>query len=146
MSKKKFCWATHCHTYKLLNFGVPEELARVMPRNTKGLRMTAQNKLDTKPKWLSRNKGTRSSYRNRANIFNTLQKVVTAQEKYKDFKKELKKYFLTKMKKVPCQVFLFLFQKETTYLLNFYCQPVSCLLSRTKVIQCFLQTIKDQCS
>ena len=94
--KNEILWATYCHTFKILNLGIPEELALVMPKNKNGLRMSSQNKLDKKPRWLSKNKATRASYRNRAYAYNTLPKVVTSQTIYKDFRKELKNYLATK--------------------------------------------------
>ena len=91
--KNEISWVMHCHTFKVLNFSIPEELALVMPLNTNGLRMTAQKKLDTKPRWLVNTKASRASFRNRAYRFNILPKIVTSQPTYKDFRKELKKHF-----------------------------------------------------
>ena len=91
--RNEIAWATHCQTFKVLNFSIPEELALVMPLNTNGLRMTSQKKLDTKPRWLVQTKAGRAAFRNRAYSFNILPKRVTSQILYKDFRKELKKHF-----------------------------------------------------
>ena len=96
--KNEVLWATFVHTYKIINMGIPEELAVVMPRNNNGLRMSEQKKLAKKPSWLNRNKSTRASFRNRAYSFNTLPKNVTSQEKFKDFKKNIKKILRVKMR------------------------------------------------
>ena len=88
--------ATHKQTYKILNWKIPEEIAEKMPMNSNSMRMQTNQKLATKPKWLTRNKISRASYRNRAYLFNTLPNVVTAQKSFKDFKKELKKYYNTR--------------------------------------------------
>ena len=85
--------STHKHTFKIINLNIPEELATQMPRNLKNLRIQHHNKLDTKPRWISKNKRTRSSYRFRAYHWNTLPKEITSQVDYKKFKKSLKTYF-----------------------------------------------------
>ena len=84
--------ATYIQTFKILNFGTPQELASQMPKNTKSLRISKHNKLDTKPKWLGKNKTSRASYRNRAYEYNTLPSLVTTQTEVKKIKKELKIY------------------------------------------------------
>ena len=76
---KEILKATHKHTFKVLNWNIPEELSTQMPKNTKNLRISKQNKLDTKPKWLGSNKVTRASYRHRSYHFNTLPKIVNEQ-------------------------------------------------------------------
>ena len=85
--------ATCKQTFKILNWQIPEELAQKMPKNNTGLRISTQNKLATKPKWLNKSKITRASYQNRAYFWNTLPKNVTSQTDYKKFKKELKNHF-----------------------------------------------------
>ena len=62
-----------------------EELSTVMPMNKKGLRLSTHKKLDTKPKWLNGNKATRSSFRNRAYLFNTLPMKITSQGEIQRF-------------------------------------------------------------
>ena len=64
-----------------------------MPLNHKNLRIKNHNKLDSKPKWLGKNKLTRSTFRYRAYHWNTLPKEITSQVEYHKFKKSLKKYF-----------------------------------------------------
>ena len=88
--------ATHSLTHRILNSGNPQELSLLMPKNNNGLRISAQNKLGTNPKWLGQNKKNRNLYRSRAYLYNTLpQKLTTITEKYK-FKKQMKKYLLEK--------------------------------------------------
>ena len=91
--RKEIMSSTHKHTFKIMNLNIPEELATQMPRNSKNLRIQHHNKLDTKPRWLSKNKRTRASYRFRAYHWNTLPKELTSQVEYKKFKKGLKSYF-----------------------------------------------------
>ena len=88
--------ATHKQTFKILNWNIPEEISIKMPMNSNSMRMQSNKKLATKPKWLGKNKLSRSSYQNRAYRFNTLPNIVTLQESFKDFKKELKKFFDSK--------------------------------------------------
>ena len=89
--------ATYVQTYKILNQGVPQEMAIKMPMNEKSLRIKEHQKLGTKPRWLGKTKITRATYRNRAYEYNTLPKVVTTQPDLRKFKKELNKW----MKKNP---------------------------------------------
>ena len=90
--------ATHSLTHRILNSGLPQEMTQLMPKNNNGLRISTQNKLGTRPKWLSQTKKTRNMYRSRAYLYNTLpQKITTLKEKFK-FKKEIKKYLMEKKK------------------------------------------------
>ena len=84
--------STFVQTFKILNEGTPQEIASQMPRNEKSLRVKEHRKLDTKPRWLGKNKMTRASYRNRAYEYNVLPKKVTTQPEVKKFKKELKEW------------------------------------------------------
>ena len=83
-------------TFKILLDKTPEEIASVMPQNVKGLRIKSQRKLDTKPVWLTKTKLARSIYRARAYKYNILPAELTQMSSFKDFKKDLKKYFLNK--------------------------------------------------
>ena len=87
--------ATHLMTYKIINSQSPQELAALMPTNTKGYRMTEHKKLACKPKYLCKNKLTRSLYRSRAYLYNTLPKKITTQPNATKLKKELKAYLKT---------------------------------------------------
>ena len=93
--EKEIQSATHKQTYKVLNWRIPEELSTRMPMNSNSLRMQTHQKLATKPKWVTQNKVNRASYRNRAYLYNTLPMIVTSQKTFKDFKKQLKKYYNT---------------------------------------------------
>ena len=53
--------AVYKHTYKIIHWNQPEELASQMPPNVNGRRLAAQFKLACKPKWLGSNKMTRST-------------------------------------------------------------------------------------
>ena len=64
--------ATHQITHRILNSGLPQELTSLMPKNTNGLRISTQNKLDKRPKCLGKTKNTRNLYRRRAYLYNTL--------------------------------------------------------------------------
>ena len=86
--------ATHRMTHSILNVGIPEEIATKMPMNLKSLRVGKHRKLDTKPRWLQKNKITRASYRARAYLYNVLPEKVTSQVEVKKFKKELKSYMM----------------------------------------------------
>ena len=78
------------HTYKILHWNQPEELASQMPPNVNGRRLAAQFKLACKPKWLGTNKMTRSTFRNRAYKYNTLPASLTSLTDFNKFKKALK--------------------------------------------------------
>ena len=88
--------ATMKMTHKILNVNTPEEIATKMPMNTKSLRVGLHRKLDTKPRFLTKNKLTRASFRARAYHYNLLPEKVTSMVKMKDFKKELKAYLHSK--------------------------------------------------
>ena len=75
---------------------VPEELSTKMEMNTNSLRIGLHQKLITKPRWLYKNKITRSLYRSQAYLYNTLPEKVTSQVKVKHFKKELKNFMIEK--------------------------------------------------
>ena len=82
--------STHRMTHKIVYKAVPEELAAKMPLNTTNLRLKEAHKLDTKPKFLNKNLRTRSTFRSRAYLFNTLPNRLTAIEDPKKFSKWLK--------------------------------------------------------
>ena len=88
--------STHKLTHKILNENIPEEISARMSMNTKSLRIGLHRKLDTKPKWLNKNKTTRASYRSRAYKYNTLPEKITSQIKKKTFKKELRNFLREK--------------------------------------------------
>ena len=83
-------------TFKVINTQIPEEIASLMPINTKALRISNKRKLDTKPAWLAKSKAAKSSYRGRAYLYNTLPNDITTELKFKKFKKKIKQYFLDK--------------------------------------------------
>ena len=83
-------------TFKILNLGKPEELASHMPVNKKSLRILEHKKLDTKPRWLNKNKIIKKCFRSRAYLYNTLPKSLTTLVELKKFKKGLKEYLKTR--------------------------------------------------
>ena len=85
-------YSTHCQTYKVLNWGIPEVLSLHMPRNDKHLQIESHIKLSTKPEWLGKNLITRSTFRNRAHFYNTLPKSLTILPTLLKFKTQLKKH------------------------------------------------------
>ena len=93
--RQEITFATHVMTFKVLNWGNPQELASVMPSNTKSLRIKSHQKLGTKPKCLNRTALTRSSYRSRSYYYNTLPKETTTQPDLIKFKKSLKNHMKT---------------------------------------------------
>ena len=74
-------------TYRILNEGIPQKMAELMPGNFKTLRIRDHKKLGTKPKWLGNNKLTKSLFRARAYYFNTLPPSITTLPNIKKFKK-----------------------------------------------------------
>ena len=86
--------------HKILNKGVPEELALKMPPNLNITRFKKAKKLATKPKSLAKNKHTLSTFRSRAYFFNTLPNRITEIEDHKTFTKWVK-VFLSTPNKVP---------------------------------------------
>ena len=74
---KEIIRATHVFTHKILNRQEPQELASLMPKNNKNLRISHHNKLATKPRWLGKCKLTRGTYRSRSYLFNTLPESLT---------------------------------------------------------------------
>ena len=88
--------STHIFTHKVLNQATPQEISSQIPPNNKTLRIGAQNKLDTKPRWLSSSKITRATYRNRAYLYNTLPGSLTSLKDHKKFKIKLKQYLQQK--------------------------------------------------
>ena len=83
--------AVYTMTYRILNTGKPQEIASKMPPNHKSLRIKEQNKLDTRPRWLSSNKTTKALFRARAYRYNMLPKSITTQVDVFKFKKEIQK-------------------------------------------------------
>ena len=67
-------------------------MASIMPQNKKSLRIAKHKKLDTRPRWLGSNKMTRSLFRTRAYVYNTLPASITTLEDVYKFKKQIKKY------------------------------------------------------
>ena len=84
--------ATMRITHKILNSGIPEEIAGKMHKNTTNLKLMSANKLRTKPKSLNKNLRTLSSFRNRAYFFNTLPHHLTELKDPKMFNKWMKAY------------------------------------------------------
>ena len=93
--RQEITFATHTLTYKILNWGSPQEIETVMPKNTKNLRIESHVKLGTKPRWLTRTAQTRATYRSRSYYYNTLPKNITTQVNLTKFKKELRKHMKT---------------------------------------------------
>ena len=83
-------------TFKIILDKKPEELASLMPINSKGLRIKNQRKLDTKPAWLTKTKVARASFRARSYNYNILPSNITTEVKFSRFKKLLKTYYLDK--------------------------------------------------
>ena len=87
MISEEIKYATMKLTHKILNKGKPEELTALMPANKNGLRIESQNKLNTKPKYLMKNRRTQNTFRNRAYIYNVLPGRITSLENHEKFKK-----------------------------------------------------------
>ena len=92
--QKEIELSTHSQTWKILNLKIPEGVATLMPPNQTGLRIEAQHKLATQPRWLDRTKITRQAFRARAYKFNTLPGHITSQPTFKKFKKLAKAHLL----------------------------------------------------
>ena len=85
-------------THKIVHCKIPEELATKMTLNTRSPRLIEACKLDTKPVSLMKNKQTRSTYRNRAYIWNTLPNRLTAIADPKFFNKWVKVHLVNPSK------------------------------------------------
>ena len=98
-------FATAKMAYKILNEGVPEELAIKGPMNKNGKRIQDQRKCGQKPKWLNQNALAKSTRWNRLYFYNTLPKNLTMQQTLKKLKersqKTLPKPHIPKMKNHP---------------------------------------------
>ena len=90
--RQEITFATHTLTYKIMNWGSPQEIESVMPKNTKNLRIESHIKLGTKPRWLTKTAQTRATFRSRSYYYNTLPKSITTQKTLSKFKKELRKH------------------------------------------------------
>ena len=86
--------------HKIVHKGIPEELATRMPLNVRNPCLVEVYKLDTKPKFLMKNKPMRLSFRNCSYIFNTLPNRLTSIADPKRFNKWLK-IFLMDPTKLP---------------------------------------------
>ena len=93
--KQEIELATNRLTHKILHDKVPEELALKMPQNVRNWKIKKMIKLDTKPRWLTQNKRTNSTYRSRAYIFNTLPHRLTTINESKRFNKWVKIHTMT---------------------------------------------------
>ena len=92
--KEDIQFSTLKMAYKMLNSGVPEELSVKAPMNKKGRRIEQHKKFDQKPKWLNKDKLTRSTFWNRIYFYNTLPERITTLPTLNKLKKALKSYLM----------------------------------------------------
>ena len=69
-----------------------------MPKNQKSLRVASHKKLDTRPRWLGMNKMSRSLFRNRAYVYNTLPSSLTTLPDVKKIQEKVEGIFEKKLK------------------------------------------------
>ena len=89
--------STLTQTFKIINLGTPQEMASLMPTNQKSLRVASHKKLDTRPRWLGSNKITKSLFRTRSYVYNTLPSSITTLPDVRKFKKKIKEYLKKKL-------------------------------------------------
>ena len=90
--KQEIDLATLNFTHKVISHNNPAELSELMPLNTKGLRMTTQRKLHTKPKILNINDKLENSFRSISYLYNTLPSQPTTITDHSNKKKNLTRY------------------------------------------------------
>ena len=83
---------------KILLTSVPVGLSQRMPENTTAPRIMVHHKLSTKPVFLNKSLLTRTSFRSRAYIYNTLPGRVTSLRDHKKFKKWAKVHLIAPQK------------------------------------------------
>ena len=98
--REEITLATMRMMHSLINQGIPEEMASIMPLNQRNLRLIQARKLDTKPRELNKNERTQASFRNWAYYYNTLPNRLTEISEKKWFNKWLK-VFLKNLSKPP---------------------------------------------
>ena len=93
--KDEVCYATLKMTHAIINTNDHKVFSELMPLNNSNLRLTDQQKLGTKPRFLMKNKQMENSFCLRAYQYNTLPAVLTQLRSKKLFKKNLKKFMIT---------------------------------------------------
>ena len=88
--ERQIQYSTHQMTWKILNLGIPEQLAVKMKINETGHRIQTQRKLAKKPRWLNKNLLVSRSFRSRSYNYNTLPGRITSITSQSKFKKSLR--------------------------------------------------------